>query len=989
MSDDKDKGPIATISRLAIILAALGFTLFTPNAFKSPRPAAPDGLVSPGKVDARLWQDPFYAVLDGAKSLKSESPVKPAGHFTLYSSLRNRQGKECSTHDPIGGTTTILGVMVPGTPYAEAVEQRIRYRYAVLSGLRRLKYIPDDPGHLDYYRWQFKDEQSGEPLSLSNILPFEKLTYKDHSVMVLWINDDSFSKHPLSMLASLVNCLGLSGNLKDTFKLLGPFSSDTLRAMATEAVQANAMKARFSSLSGLGIYNALATADYSLLLEGMEHINSRAVNEENFSETIFRPHFIDYKRTIHSDRDLTDLLVSELERRGVNMEKDHVVLISEWDTNYGRWLPQDFKRSIQDKCKSKHKPDVELRLHHFSYMRGIDGSLPGKNEEKKDGKTDAGQDAAVHLKRLEQPMGTSQYDYLRRLSQDIHRNWDQETLGSIAAIGVLGGDFFDKCLVLQALHQQFPGAVYFTTDLNAGFLHPDAIEWSRNLVVASAFDLALRQDDKKYRENKNIQGGVPPFRDSYQTSLFFATLWAFNNVKKNPLTMWPHLKKAITAPTPPGKAEMLQPLLFEIGRHSAVRLTPAADDIHPQRRCSTAKFIKNLAVGTGIPVFLILLIYSTCERARRLKEDVFNKLKRNPRATFMGLALFLVVLVLFCWFVIYNPDEEPFSLFEGISIWPTEVLRVIAALLSLSVLIRSPKKLKDNEEKIKECFGFAEIRADDGYEANCHWDVDGKGSSVNDLWMNYVKCDTDQRRRKRLRPSFIFYVLLGASIIIVFGPPNTPVRGPISLLINYAVLIMSVISFSLLTLYVFDVTRNCQHFIKCVSGKKPEWSTDSVSKYINDSDCELFMPVKEWMLIKLIAMRTDAVGKLIFYPFIVWFIMIIARNHYFDNWVFHTGLMMVFAISLFFAWSSAWLLRKAAENARSDAICRLKGSILRNFDTDKGQRGNSEIVINEINSINEGAFLPFMQHPVVQALFLPFGGIGGVFLLNLLEKMNP
>ena len=66
--------------------------------------------------------------------------------------------------------------------------------------------------------------------------------------------------------------------------------------------------------------------------------------------------------------------------------------------------------------------------------------------------------------------------------------------GEIKAIGVVGTDFYDKYLVLQALRQRFPDVIFFTTDLDARFLHPDNFKWTRNLIVASNFGLSLRKD---------------------------------------------------------------------------------------------------------------------------------------------------------------------------------------------------------------------------------------------------------------------------------------------------------------------------------------------------------------------------------------------------------------------------------------------------------------------------------------------------------------
>ena len=64
----------------------------------------------------------------------------------------------------------------------------------------------------------------------------------------------------------------------------------------------------------------------------------------------------------------------------------------------------------------------------------------------------------------EEPIGRSQFDYLRRLADSIYQldqQLRQKDQGSIRAVGILGSDFYDKYLVLQALKQRFPASYFF------------------------------------------------------------------------------------------------------------------------------------------------------------------------------------------------------------------------------------------------------------------------------------------------------------------------------------------------------------------------------------------------------------------------------------------------------------------------------------------------------------------------------------------------
>src|SRR6185436_9518792 len=92
------------------------------------------------------------------------------------------------------------------------------------------------------------------------------------------------------------------------------------------------------------------------------------------------------------------------------------------------------------------------------------------------------------------------------------------------AIGILGSDVYDKLLLLQSLHKLFPRTIFFTTDLDARLLHPSELKWSRNLIVASSFNLKIHDDDSVHSESP-----PPPFRDSYQVGQYLATLMAFDH----------------------------------------------------------------------------------------------------------------------------------------------------------------------------------------------------------------------------------------------------------------------------------------------------------------------------------------------------------------------------------------------------------------------------------------------------------------------------
>ena len=1036
MGDDKNRTPLIPISGVLVILAALGVTIFT-QPFKGARPPAPDYRECHTKVNARLWQDPFQAVLDGVEGRESLSPCE----FNILQGASLIAPKK-SCRAPVGGVEdhgklTVLGVMVPGAPYVEDGEKRMRYRYALLSGLGRLGYVPEDSEHIEF----MKILTDGEPESytLSNVMPMERLASskpgaEGNRILVLWINDTVFEKEPLKKIDRLVEYLGFPFKSQEVgLKIIGPARSETLRGMLREAWN----KARKAGAQRYNIYSAMATVDDRTLLrdvvcegnpKGGECTDVRRMSDAEARDKIekkFDAAGIGLIRTIGADKELTHNLVDELKLRNLDLmdDKAQILLVAEWDTYYGRSFEKAFRERIYDGLKEKTGPSLSEterrmaltsafgRIRRISYLRGIDGRLPGEKEEKKDGQKDeksqVQNDVSKGAKKLEQAVGKSQYDYLRRLSEEVGRINDDlrhRGKGEIRAVGVMGTDFYDKYLVLQALRQKFSDAIYFTTDMDARYLHSDNIEWTRNLLVASNFNLSLRNDDKV-----GIQGEIPPFRDSYQTSIFFAVLRAFSGEICPP--------GAIGCPAARYLSEDIEflrtPMIFEIGHGSAVLLTDPGDSIHPLRGQPYWGDWKVYAVLALATAFLILtstylnrMVKRSVIHVKRLvrAKQLDYAEKSDHRSTTYRIGAFTAtvttvvgVALLINW-VSGLDGEEPFSISEGISVWPTEILRMTAIALSWIFFYRAYTSRKESTERIAKRFHVDAKTASEsphsgrpgeGWVSNVlglGWEPERpEDRSLKEVWQEYRDHDKGSYRFWRVTIAATLY--LGFCwLIIAFDPPVSPVRGLKSLLVDRCTLAVCVVSFVILVSYVFDVTSCCRRFIAIATEAFANKSGPQTDSEIRDRITEGLE------LIRLIAARTAVIGKFLFYPFIVWLIMIFSRFTYFDNWRAPVGLVVVMSLAAAYAWASAFLLRLGAEKARArvmDWCQRLQSAtLLSNQTANMRKVGQLEYAMQEIRSIREGAFASLSQHPLLHVLFVAFGGLGGMFGLDLLSKLN-
>ena len=109
-------------------------------------------------------------------------------------------------------------------------------------------------------------------------------------------------------------------------------------------------------------------------------------------------------------------------------------------------------------------------------------------------------------------------------------------------------------------------------------------------------------------------------------------------------------------------------------------------------------------------------------------------------------------------------------------------------------------------------------------------------------------------------------------------------------MVDFLILAITISSFLFLTFYVFDTTRLLTFLIMEALDKKPVWNITSQNQFLGQTG----LPGEEldyWMLIRLIARRTEVVSKLIYYPFNIWFILFVSRWSNFENWHAPIGLV--------------------------------------------------------------------------------------------------
>ena len=247
MADDKkpDSNNLVTALPVTAVLAMLASLFFTHSLpYQDERPSnhsVQARYADAQDVDARLWQDPFAAV-EGASEVappektfivanKNDATLqfveaKQTADSLLHKPDQIYKGKTVTDKDEI----TILAVTLPGGPYQEDAEQRMRRRYAVLSALANQDAAPQDEQHIGYFHPESE-------MHLQKRVAFEWWSMPDDKkkVLLLWVDESSLLKYPAEKLKTLL-CQAILKSPSDHihYAVIGPNTSTLLRDMLNE-----------------------------------------------------------------------------------------------------------------------------------------------------------------------------------------------------------------------------------------------------------------------------------------------------------------------------------------------------------------------------------------------------------------------------------------------------------------------------------------------------------------------------------------------------------------------------------------------------------------------------------------------------------------------------------------------------------------------------------------------------------------------------------
>lgn len=357
-------------------------------------------------------------------------------------------------------------------------------------------------------------------------------------------------------------------------------------------------------------------------------------------------------------------------------------------------------------------------------------------------------------------------------------------------------------------------------------------------------------------------------------------------------------------------------------------------------------------------------------------------------------------------------DGDPMALFEGISIWPTIALRVFGGILSLLLIWWTLRTLEINRLETERDMGLR-LRTgttgitEDYKEMMNNLDLPTRRAKLSAmLWFppdssykNPQGCDESDRRkvaflhivtrmslRSRIRclraaVGTIGMILLWILVLApVFGDLTVPARGDRARHIYWWVTFLDVIPTLFLTFLVADATLYSRKFISRLTQISTVWPDKTLDKFAR---YDLPRGAREdWMDVQYLAKRTACITQLIYFPFLSLTVLFLSRSHLFDDFTMPWTLLASQAISVAVIVASVLAYRSAAEKARKAARTHLTARIV-SAQGDEKRVGQLERILNEIESLREGAFAPLTSQPIVKAVLLPLVTYGAAWLAHI------
>jgi hypothetical protein len=186
-----------------------------------------------------------------------------------------------------------------------------------------------------------------------------------------------------------------------------------------------------------------------------------------------------------------------------------------------------------------------------------------------------------------------------------------------------------------------------------------------------------------------------------------------------------------------------------------------------------------------------------------------------------------------------------------------------------------------------------------------------------------------------------------------------------------------------LVFFVLDCMQACSKHIRSLKSSEADWSLSAVQHLLDEWKVRL-EEISLLVTVRLIAEHTNAVMKIIYYPFALVLLMLLARSPLFDYLNLPLPLIILSSLLLAALLLSAYSVRSAAHEAREEVLSRMRGMLTAAMADEASSSRVEQLkqLIDEIRREQRGAYGPMARGPIVGSLALFFGGSGGLLLIQ-------
>lgn len=179
--------------------------------------------------------------------------------------------------------------------------------------------------------------------------------------------------------------------------------------------------------------------------------------------------------------------------------------------------------------------------------------------------------------------------------------------------------------------------------------------------------------------------------------------------------------------------------------------------------------------------------------------------------------------------------------------------------------------------------------------------------------------------------------------------------------------VLSFVVTMLLLFFMLDAVRLNYYWIKKLRKHHPLLALESSREPARD---DLIKSLED--VVEVVAERTQAVDKLIYYPMLCIMLMLFSKITYFDNQDLPLSKGVTFGAAISFLFFSGFMLRHEANQLRLSIRKKVQNMTVNVGCT--GDRKND--TLTRLDMIDERAFQPMLEQPVMQALLIILASVG-------------